>query len=357
MLRPLIVILSALLLSACGVSSLTPVASTNNPGQGGSPRYSAMPGSGRVTVQPGDTVYALSRRYGVPLREIIELNNLSAPYLLSPGQVIALPGPREYRVRSGDTVSEIAHAHGVNMSTLARANGLKPPYLIRVGQVLRLPGAPARAGGQPSVKVQTQTDTRTASGPPLPKPRPGQNTSAPKTTVSTVMTAQPKPKGRSAVRKYTPPPRSGRNFVWPVRGRILSSFGGKEGGLYNDGINISAKKGTPIKAAENGVVAYSGNELRGFGNLLLIKHADGWTTAYAHASKFNVRRGDRVKRGQVIGSVGDTGNVTSAQLHFEIRRGQKAVNPKKHLAGRPGSVQGLALLSRQVLNELPGNPA
>lgn len=107
--------------------------------------------------------------------------------------------------------------------------------------------------------------------------------------------------------------------------------------MHNDGINIAASRGAPIRAAENGVVVYAGNELRGFGNLLLLRHADGWMTAYAHADEILVARGDQVKRGEVIGRVGSTGNVASPQIHFEIRRGSRAVNPRDHLAAETAS--------------------
>jgi murein DD-endopeptidase MepM/ murein hydrolase activator NlpD len=116
-----------------------------------------------------------------------------------------------------------------------------------------------------------------------------------------------------------------------LKGRIIGSFGPRESGLHNDGLNIAAPSGTPIRAAENGVVVYAGNELRGFGNLLLIKHADGWVTAYAHAQTLKVGRGDQVRRGEIIATVGDSGNVGRPQLHFEIRKGQQPIDPRKHL--------------------------
>ena len=108
--------------------------------------------------------------------------------------------------------------------------------------------------------------------------------------------------------------------------------GPKKNGLHNDGINIAAPRGAPVLAAENGVVAYAGNELRGFGNLLLIKHADGWMTAYAHTESLLVGPGDRVRRGQIVARVGDSGSVATPQLHFEIRKGTRAVNPSRLLA-------------------------
>lgn len=114
---------------------------------------------------------------------------------------------------------------------------------------------------------------------------------------------------------------------WPVRGRIVSEFGGYAGGQRNDGVNIAAAYGEPIRAAADGVVRYAGNELRGYGNLALIEHSDGYYTAYAHAERFVVSRGDHVARGQVIGYVGTSGGVGSPQLHFEVRRGNHGETP------------------------------
>jgi murein DD-endopeptidase MepM/ murein hydrolase activator NlpD len=120
--------------------------------------------------------------------------------------------------------------------------------------------------------------------------------------------------------------------LWPVSGKLISSFGAKPGNRHNDGVNIAAGAGSPVRAAENGVVVYVGNELRGYGNLILIRHADGWTSAYAHNQAILVGRGATVGRGQVIAEVGRTGNVASPQTHFELRRGSKAVDPVTHLS-------------------------
>ena len=128
-----------------------------------------------------------------------------------------------------------------------------------------------------------------------------------------------------------PPATTAKGFQWPVRGRVVSGFGAKAKGLRNDGINIAAKRGSPVRAAENGVVAYAGNELRGFGNLLLLKHSGGWITAYAHNDKLLVKRGQKIKKGQNIATVGSTGNVRTPQLHFELRKGKRARDPKKYL--------------------------
>ena len=121
-------------------------------------------------------------------------------------------------------------------------------------------------------------------------------------------------------------------FRWPARGRVIAGFGPSPNGLQNDGINVAVPEGTPIKAAEDGVVAYAGNELKGYGNLVLIRHSNGFVSAYAHASALSVKRGDTVKRGQEIAKAGQTGSVTSSQLHFEIRKGSTPVDPAQYLA-------------------------
>ena len=132
-----------------------------------------------------------------------------------------------------------------------------------------------------------------------------------------------------------PPVHKSSAFIWPVRGNLISRFGKKGEGLRNDGVNIVADRGTLVRAARSGIVAYAENELRGFGNLLLIKHAHGWVTAYAHNETLLVRRGQKVKRGQVVAKVGDSGNVGRPQLHFEIRRGNKALIQYFKLAAAP----------------------
>ena len=122
-------------------------------------------------------------------------------------------------------------------------------------------------------------------------------------------------------------------FRWPVRGKVITSYGAKTNGKANDGINLAVPEGTPVKAAEDGVVAYSGNELKGYGNLVLVRHANGYVTAYAHASELMVKRGDTIKRGQIIAKSGQSGEVGSPQLHFEIRKGSTPVDPLQFLNG------------------------
>jgi murein DD-endopeptidase MepM/ murein hydrolase activator NlpD len=277
------------------------------------PRSLPIPASGLVDVAPGDTVYSIARRYDVAMRDVIDANGLDAPFLLQVGQTLRLPPPRIYAVAPGDTVYSVSRRFGVDMRTLVSMNGLAAPYQVTAGQRLKMPvrGTPDEAVSRTTVSTTSAAAIRSV---PLPRPRPGETISA---------------SGRSL--SLRPPSREGKRFLWPVRGRVISNFGPREGGLHNDGINIAAPKGVPILAADSGVVAYAGKELRGFGNLLLIKHADGWTSAYAHAHRLLVKRGDRVKRGQTIGTIGTSGGVTRPQLHFELRRGARAIDPRREL--------------------------
>ncbi len=272
-----------------------------------------------VTVRKGDTVYSLSRRYNVSTRELIETNNLTAPFILVKGSRIRLPEPAVHVVRQGDTVYSISRRYGVDMSSLARMNGMrKEPYSIYPGQILKLP---------PSVVEATEEKIVARNEPPKTK------ASAAKPSAKVAPKKAPVKK-KSAIRLPTAPARSSGKFAWPVHGTVMTKFGSAGAGRHNDGINIKIAEGTPVAAAENGVVAYAGNELKGFGNLLLVKHADGWITAYAHNKEFLVKRGDSVKRGQPIAKAGKTGSAKEAQLHFEIRKGTKAVDPLTYLEKR-----------------------
>ncbi len=293
-----------------------------------SPRPARSAGS-KITVRAGDTLYSIARRHKVPLRAVIDANGLRPPYRLLVGQRLILPVPRFHVVRQGDTVYGIARRYGVGMRALIRSNNIRPPYTIAVAQRLILPlAAPKTASRR---RAPPAGSSGALSSPPAPgaKASPGAAASAKPARSSRTGPAADSPDRT----RLAPPPRTSRAFLWPVRGRLVSGFGTKPGGRFNDGINIAAPRGTRVAAAANGVVAYAGNELRGYGNLLLIRHAGGWTTAYAHNDVLLVRRGDVVKRGQVVAQVGNTGSVTTPQLHFEIRRGARAVNPKKLLDG------------------------
>jgi murein DD-endopeptidase MepM/ murein hydrolase activator NlpD len=396
-------------------------------------------------VERGDTAYAVARRFDIPVKAIIDANNLQPPYGLQAGQRLTIPRPRAHLVQAGDTVQSVAHRYGVDVSALVHANDLPPPFALQPGQRLILPAPVAGATQQaaapaplppmaplppPSARAVEVEALAPPAGPPTAAPPPPAPAAAPPPAASAPATAAATPapvpippqaplpaaKPAAAVEKPPPPvvpsptvppatatpppaaqasasapasaaasvpavaptsehapqlaaipapatdavepppaaepamapaphdttpvgpppPRAGKTFLWPLRGRVISTYGEQGQGLHNDGINIAAPRGTPIHAAENGVVAYAGNEIRGFGNLLLIRHAGGYMTAYAHADTLLVKRGDTVHRGQVIARVGATGSVTEPQLHFEIREGSQAVDPQRYL-GSPSA--------------------
>jgi murein DD-endopeptidase MepM/ murein hydrolase activator NlpD len=283
------------------------------------------------TVREGDTVFTLSRRSGVPTRAIIDANNLQAPFALTPGQRLSIPAVRVHEVRAGETASALAQRYGVSLAALVRANGIEPPFVIRVGQRLVIPGAtaPAVAAAPRGAVEQAPLPPPVASPAPVPQATPGPAPAPQAAPAPPPVPANPP----AAPVESDPAARAGR-FLWPVRGVVVSDFGPKPGGLQNDGVNIAAPRGTPFRAAEAGTVIYAGNELRGFGNLLLVRHDGGYVTAYAHADELTVQRGDQVRRGQTIGRVGQSGGVATPQLHFEIRRGTRPVNPMDYLGAQ-----------------------
>jgi murein DD-endopeptidase MepM/ murein hydrolase activator NlpD len=337
--------------------------------------------NGQYVVAPGDTVAIVSERTNTPIRTLIDLNRLIPPYALKAGQLLNLQPRGSYVVQRGDTVSGIAARENVSISALIQLNNLRAPYTLQVGQALVLPtsvdapstvaSAPQPApspvtGPQPKPFVPQGGATAPAqigstaapqlgggitsgSLPPLqgaaqPQPPPAQTqASAPKPLEPAPKAFEPSAPVQSA--QIEPPPsakpapsgdplpalKPNSPFIWPVDGKVISKYGPAKDNLRNDGINIAAPVGAPVKAAAAGVVAYAGNELRGFGNMILLRHADGWVTAYAHNSTLLVKKGDKVAQGQTIARVGSSGNVESPQLHFELRQGTKAVDPMKVL--------------------------
>lgn len=293
-------------------------------------------GTDSVTVGPGDTVYGLSQRHRVSQRALIEVNGLQPPYRLASGQRLVLPRERIHPVVRGDTLYSISRRYGVDMYELAQANRLESSYTIQVGQELRIPAVPQAVATPPAVAARGLQVEELAppsagrDGPAVTMLTPSEPATVPPPPASLVPETAP----TVPVTPKLPPALGDEAFVWPARGRVILEFGPKAKGLHNDGINIEAPRGTPVHASAAGIVAYAGNELRGFGNLLLVKHADGWVTAYAHNDELLVKRGDTVKRGQVIARVGATGNVTKPQLHFELRKGRQAVDPRTRLTAQ-----------------------
>ena len=265
-----------------------------------------------VKVRKGDQLYKLARRYGVSAKEVIALNNLKRPYDLKIGQKLKLPNTRTHVVKKGEYLYQLADKYNVSLAAIVRENNLKRPYNILIGQKLRIP---ASLPGKNTIRHFAANKA-----------------AAPSATRQTYAKAQPIRK--STVSRLPKAPVSApRSFIWPVEGKVISRFGKKGKGVSNEGVNIAAPQGSNVKAAASGVVVYTGSELKSFGNMVIIRHGGGWLTAYAHQSDVFVPKGAVVKKGQVIGRVGNSGKVKSPQLHFSIRKGKKPVDPQRVLKG------------------------
>jgi len=340
----------------------------------------------RIKVAKGDTLSTLSRRYGVSVEEIMSANNLPDGRL-SIGQELVMPGvtgPKAiqaeatpasvpasepasgqstYKVAKGDTPHDIAEKLGVDEKALIAANNLKPNNL-QIGQVLTVPdqsAAPDMAANEPSPPASStnpavrvvKTETILAPGSSLaeeeaqsvgqdtetkPAPKANQKQAAADIPASPEITGEDSPRAASVGDLPTPDPMSGNSFRWPVKGRVIAEFGARPDGGHNDGIDVAVPQGTSVKAAENGVVAYAGNELKGYGNLVLVRHANNWVSAYANNEELLVKRGDKVRRGQIIAKAGATGAVSQPQVHFELRKGSRPVDPTKYMSDQAANV-------------------
>ena len=306
-------------------------------------------GGTAITVAAGETIDTIARRHGVPASVIMQANNITAPATLYPGQRLVIPRYKSSRVATtpaprpaaptpapaasptgsgnvhvvavGDTLSKIAHRYHKPVNEIAKANNIQPTATLNVGDRLTIPGA------QPS-PVKASASTAAAPAKPVasaaPKEaEPAQNANVVAPADQLDKEAAKLAEGSGAVPK----------FRWPANGRVIAGYGPTTNGQQNDGINIALPENTPVKAAEDGVVAYAGNELKGYGNLVLVRHPNGYVTAYAHTKELLVKRGDQVKRGQVIARSGQTGNVNAPQLHFEIRKGASPLDPTRFLNG------------------------
>ncbi len=338
---------------------------------------------GRATVEVGrrDSLESISKDTGVSVGELARLNHLKKPYRIRKGEELKLPERRYYVVKGGDTVFSLARKFGVDSSDLLQANDLSHGRSLRAGQKLYLPGAahetaapveeeeappppkPVRRTPQASPPPQRYSPPSIAPTIPAPSQRPyvtpGQpyapvgaptappsspSVSSPPTNVQPPTAAsqgfelsQPAP---ARAQPYQPVPTApsrpiiqsgpapsasdvatagkGR-FIWPLTGQVIQGFGPKADGQRNDGLNITAASGDPVRASADGEVVYAGDQVPSFGNLVLVKHPGGWVTAYAHMGRIQVKNRDQVVQGQQIGIVGQTGQVDRPQLHFEIR--------------------------------------
>ena len=323
-----------------------------------------------IEVQPGDTLFKLSKRHQVAVAELMSVNSLSGPNL-KPGQKLYLPSNRaalkpltrtpaaavaaaapvdlpadwkgSYTVKSGDALYTIARQNRIKPEDLQRYNGITDVRKVKPGMVLHMPGTdgPASTGTSASVTPPPEAvkDAVAAATPPgtesssAPKLLNG----APDGNQKVAFAAPPSPTANDATPAAkavaTAPEAAAVNgkLRWPVQGKIISNFGQRPDGTHNDGVNLAVPMGTEVHAAEEGLVAYAGSELKGYGNLILLRHDNGWVTAYAHSDELLVKRGDRVKRGQVIAKAGKSGSVDQPQVHFEVRQGQKPVDPAPYM--------------------------
>jgi len=276
-----------------------------------------------ITVARGETVDTIARRHHVPAAVIIQANNLKVPNALRPGQRLVVPryitspisatpaAPRSNLAapvppESIPTISSGAEvASGADVRVMPPDS--RPSRIARPADTSSLNSAGARPKQKPVLEQH-------AAAPPaskLPPPKPAE----PPAAVDPIK------------------PEAAPRFRWPVRGQVIAGFGATADGQRNDGIDIAVPENTPIKAAEDGVVIYSGNQLKAFGNLVLVRHNNNYVTAYAHAKELRVKQGDQIKAGEIIATSGQTGNAGAPELHFEIRQGSTPVDPMRLLHG------------------------
>jgi murein DD-endopeptidase MepM/ murein hydrolase activator NlpD len=278
-----------------------------------------------VTLKRGETIHTLAKRYGITTAAILRENNFADASRVRPGTRVVIPSRAEsahassshgstHVVASGETLYSLSRRYHVSHTQIAQANGIGASTPLRIGQRLTIPGrtvasTPAHRAEPAPQKVASINNT------------PVDNVAS----VKPVEAVEPQSTKSASAANGTP------SFRWPVKGRVISAYGKKPNGQQNDGINISVPENTAVKASEDGTVAYAGNELKGYGNLVLIRHAGGYVTAYAHNSEILVHRGEKVTRGQVIAKAGQTGGVAAPQVHFEIRKGSNPVDPTRYL--------------------------
>jgi murein DD-endopeptidase MepM/ murein hydrolase activator NlpD len=339
--------------AAAPAPTYTPAAYT--PGSGGYHSNADVTGSASghwtwnggspVTVGYGETIESIARKHGVPAAALMQTNGIREPGQIRPGQRLVIPryvstSPKSaptyaaqpkasgsvHVVKAGETLMSISRGTGVSVAALAKTNHIDSSKKLSVGDRLTIP-----QGGHQVAAAQPPAAPKVAEPRTAPAEKKIKVASA--APVQTAHVAKEEPKTTETAVKAAEPSGAMPSFRWPARGRVIAGFGSKPNGVQNDGINLAVPEGTPIKAADDGVVAYAGNELKGYGNLVLIRHSNGYVSAYAHARELLVKRGDTIRRGQVIAHSGQTGNVTSPQLHFEIRKGSTPVDPTQFLGG------------------------
>ena len=346
-----------------------------------------------IEVAAGDTLYGIAKRHAVPVNELMTVNNLTSP-TIKPGQKLVLPASRSiarartpqkpiqraepvrvaaitpagtslpaspivsapaaadwggtHTVKPGENLYGIARANKIPLAQLQQVNGITDPTKVKPGTVLRVPGSATTAAAAPPAAIPAAAPAARVAGAAVTSDTPRviqtatrpviiNSTAAPTQQVAAVEPAEQPADAVPAIgaKGVTMGPdvaaAGGQKFRWPVKGRVIAGYGPRSDSTHNDGINIAVPLGAEVLAAEQGVVAYAGAELKGYGNLILLRHDSGWVTAYAHNEEILVKRGDKVKRGQAIAKAGKTGTVDQPQVHFEIRQGQKPVDPLPHM--------------------------
>ena len=276
-------------------------------------------------VARGDTLRRIAETTGAGSEAIARANALAPPFVIYPGQRLAIPGGRYHQVRAGETGIAIARAYAVPWDRVIAANQLAEPFILRTGQRLLIPGETGRApsAAERAAAFTLDIDDIVTGGEPA--------------IAETQKPTPPAPTARRvlpATAVVAPPPALTSGFAWPVEGAVVRRFGRGASGVRNDGIKIAAPADTPITAAADGVVAYVGEGVAALGGLVIVKHGEGWTSVYGHASKLLVQRGQAVKRGQRIALSGETGFADQPELHFELRKGRTPVDPLSQLPKR-----------------------
>jgi murein DD-endopeptidase MepM/ murein hydrolase activator NlpD len=320
-----------------------------------------------VVARAGDSVEKLARNANLNIEDLLSMNGLIGAGNLSPGQMLKTPLPSEITVIEGDSVDTIARALGIDRTQLVSLNNLQYPYVLIRGQVLKVPSngytsndtsptylptvsnnavtqqdlAPVTSGPISTTQSGTGKTIHTSGSGVITEeelaPPPNAKSAEPvlpplQQPLQTASIGQPvKPEIVQPKTNTSPLPTTPPQFSWPVNGSVVSDYGPKADGQKNEGIDIGAPQGTSVRSAAMGDVVYVGDNVAGFGNLILLRHGGGYATAYGHVQNPLVKRGDRVMAGQAIAQIGKTGNATTPRLHFEVRKGTTAVNPNSYL--------------------------
>ena len=293
------------------------------------------------TVVRGDSVHTIAERYKVDVDYIIYANAIPKGERLYIGQQLRIPNEYQHKIEGNDTLTGIAHLYGVRVLDLAQHNDMQVSDSPALGKIINIPAmrVPREEPVKP-IDLSVLLDQIIADGgqivaiPPSAvaelKSKPIQPTAPMKITGQTTgQVTKIAPLAKVTVEKTKTikvPEFSG--FAWPVEGKIVHKYGSMINGIKNSGINIEASAGTGISAAEGGRVAYAGEGVKGMGKMILIRHDQGYITVYAHAEDILVKKGQILEKGDLIATVGDTGSVETAQLHFQVRKGKTPIDPK-----------------------------